>query len=503
MEIKLKVGDLKEEQTDLILTGLFEDESYEDNDLLEIDRRLNNVIQEIRSDREFNGKLFESSIIHTKGLLPPKRLMLIGLGKKKDFQIDRLRQVAGKAACIIRDLNIKDFSTTLIGFGSGIGSVFNFSQTITEGILLGLYILKKYKTEKRDEIKEMRSAILVLKDEINFQEAMKGIDRGKILAEATNFTRELVGQPSNDVTPTLLAEKAKELSDELGFRCKILDLEDIKKLRMGAFLGVARGSQEPAKFIILEYTGNQDTPPIAIIGKGITFDTGGISIKPSEKMEEMKTDMAGAAAVLGTFMAVTKLKIPVHLIGIIPATENMPSGTSMKPGDVLISYSGKTIEVISTDAEGRLILADAISYAKKFNPASIIDLATLTGACVIALGNNATGILGNDRLLIEKLKNAGEKTGERLWELPLWEEYDEQIKSDIADVKNTGGRPAGTITAAAFIKKFVDNTPWAHLDIAGTAWIEKEKPYIPKGATGVGVRLLTEFLSEYSKFQTV
>jgi leucyl aminopeptidase len=271
----------------------------------------------------------------------------------------------------------------------------------------------------------------------------------------------------------------------------------MEKIGMGAILGVARGSLEPPRFIILEYgRARKGRRPIVLVGKSITFDSGGISLKPSEKMEQMKDDMSGGAAVLGALRAIAQLKLPLHVVGLLPATENMPSGTAIKPGDILKSLSGKTIEVINTDAEGRLCLADALTYAARYKPEAIIDLATLTGACVVALGNYAIGVMSRSPELMERIKRAGERSGERVWELPLWEEYNEQIKSDIADLKNVGGRGAGSITAGLFLHKFVGDYPWVHLDIAGTAWIETDRPYCPKGATGVGVRLLVEYLSD-------
>jgi leucyl aminopeptidase len=291
---------------------------------------------------------------------------------------------------------------------------------------------------------------------------------------------------------------AVNLAKEHKFRCQVLSLAEIKKLKMGAFLGVAQGSNQPPKFIILEHIPKMKRGgTVVLVGKGITFDSGGISLKPSDKMEEMKADMSGAAAVLATLSSAARMNLPVHLVGLIPATENLPSGTAQRPGDILTSYSGKTIEVINTDAEGRLILADALSYADKFKPKAIVDVATLTGACIVALGHISAGMMGNDGSLKRKMIQASKKTGEKIWELPLWEEYEKQIKSVLADVKNTGGRPAGTITAALFLKKFVGDYPWVHLDIAGMDLEDKGKPYIPKGAVGFGVRLLLQFLRDW------
>ncbi|MFQ5771006.1 MAG: leucyl aminopeptidase, partial [bacterium] len=330
------------------------------------------------------------------------------------------------------------------------------------------------------------------------EEVQKGIQWGKVVSEAANFTRDLQNHPGNWITPTRLAEIARETAKEGGLKCDVLVKEDMEELRMGALLGVAQGSVEPPKFIVLEHnSGKANIDTIVFVGKGITFDSGGISIKPSEKMEEMKFDMSGGAAVMGALKACAQLDIPLHVVGLIPATENLPGGHSMKPGDILRTSSGKTIEIINTDAEGRLILADALDYAKRYQPRAVVDLATLTGACVVALGHYATGLFGKDSNLLSRLKQAGEKTGERLWELPLWEAYDEDIKSDYADVKNSAGRWGGAITAAAFLAKFADGYPWAHLDIAGTAWSDKELAYVPKGGTGLGVRLMLQFLRDW------
>jgi leucyl aminopeptidase len=327
--------------------------------------------------------------------------------------------------------------------------------------------------------------------------------RAEAIAKAVIFARDLVSRPGNEMTPSDLAREARQVARKKGVTLRILDVARMKKLGMHALLGVARGSSEPAKFIILEYYGRRKSdPPIALVGKGLTFDSGGISIKPSEKMDEMKSDMAGGAAVMGAIMAAADLKLPVNVVGLIPATENLPGGRAYKPGDILKSLSGQTIEVITTDAEGRLILADALTYATRYRPAAIIDLATLTGACIVALGDQVIGMLGNDDGLKSQIRRAADRTGERVWELPLWEDYHELIKSDVADFKNSGGRAGGAITAAAFLSKFVGNVPWVHLDIAGPSWLTKDKPYIPKGASGVGVRLMVQVLRDLAAGKT-
>jgi leucyl aminopeptidase len=294
------------------------------------------------------------------------------------------------------------------------------------------------------------------------------------------------------MTPTHLAKAALSLRTK-HLSVRVLDKNDAKKLGMGAFLAVAKGSQEEPRFILLDYKGAKGAP-VVLIGKSITFDSGGISIKPSEGMEKMKYDMAGGAAVLGVMKAAAALKLPIHLLGILPASENLPGGSATKPGDVVRSLSGKTIEIVNTDAEGRLVVADAIAYAKRLKPRAIIDIATLTGACLIAFGNETIAMMGNDRKLLDALKISGENTYERVWEMPLFEEYKEYLKSDIADIKNIGGRNGGLVTAAYFLYEFAGDTPWAHLDIAGTAWTEKERPYVPKGASGIGTRLIYDII---------
>jgi leucyl aminopeptidase len=311
------------------------------------------------------------------------------------------------------------------------------------------------------------------------------------------MARDLVNGPSNQVTPTILAKKAQQIANEHGMEIQVFEVSQVEAMGMGAFVAVAQGSQEPGKFIILEYNKGKGLDTIALVGKGITFDSGGISIKPSENMDRMKDDMSGAAAVLATLQAASKLQLPFHLVGVMPATENLPSGKAYKPGDILKTLSGQTVEVISTDAEGRLILSDALTYSLRYQPKAIIDLATLTGACVIALGDFVIGLLGNDRSLLKRIEEASMKAGEKTWELPLWEEYFDYLKSDVADFRNVGTRAAGAIIGGIFLSKFVEKIPWVHLDIAGPASIEKERPYVPRGGTGVGVRLLLQLLRDW------
>ena len=498
MKVEVKRGKIDREAAEIVFLGHFEDGPSLLEETAVVDQALRGEIKKAISSGEFSGKINELLLFHTRGDLPSERVLLVGLGKKKTFCLETIRQVMGTASRYVRNLGLKSFATVLLD-GHRTLSPETASQAMIEGCLLGLYQFTPYRTENLSDIKKIGRIMLVVRPANKLDRSVKGAWIGQIVSEATNFARDLCNHPSNVVTPTRVSQEAKSMAKKLHLKCHVLERKDAERLGMGAFLGVARGSQEPPKFIVLEYHGRKRKgAPIVLVGKTITFDSGGISLKPSDGMEQMKTDMSGGAAVLGTIKAVAQLGLPVSLVGILPATDNMPSGTAIKPGDVLTTLSGKTVEVINTDAEGRLILADALTYASRYHPEVIIDLATLTGACVVALGRHATGILGNNPRLMDRLKQAGEECGERLWELPLWNEYFEQIKSDIADMKNVGGRGAGTITAAAFLNKFVDHTPWAHLDIAGTSRNDTPRPYIPKGSTGVGVRLLVQYLTHLS-----
>lgn len=495
MEFKVIRRPLKDIPSELAVVGQFEEGPSPI--LSGIDRKIRGKIHALNQSGEFKGKFLQVTVLHLGSEISIRRLLLVGLGKKKEFCLDRVRQAMGKAAVRVQQLRLSSFSIDLMSMSLPQMGLSVVAQAAAEGIVLGTYCFDRYKTEPEEASKAMDTVVAAVPDGRRMEEVRQGLSRGRLIAQETNFARDLCNSPSNIVTPSRLAEEAKRLSSAYGMRLEILDRPELEAMGMGAFMGVARGTQEPPKLIVLEYSGaKRPGRPIALVGKAVTFDSGGISLKPAEHMEQMKYDMSGGAAVLGTLSAVAQLRLPVNVVGILPATDNMPSGTALHPGDVLKSLSGKTIEVINTDAEGRLCLADALSFASRYRPSAVIDLATLTGACVIALGHHAIGLLGNDRKLIDRIRQAGELSGERVWELPLWPEYDEQIKSDIADLKNTGGRAAGTITAGAFLKPFADPYPWVHLDIAGTAWSEQMRPYTPKGSTGVGVRLLVQFLSD-------
>ena len=466
--------------------------------LEELDRLLHGQISRAGRDQEFTGKPRQTLLLHTGGLLPCERVLLVGLGKEKKSDGEALRLAAAAAAQGLRERSITRCAVVLPEEILPGLTLRNKAQTTVEGLLLASYRFDRYRTENGGKqpplLKDLQ---LLVTEESLLDEAEQGAREAQHLCRGVFLARDLVNEPGNVKSPDYLARQAQIMAGEVGLKCTVLDKQQLEQEDMGALLGVAQGSVREPRLIVLHYQGGaEEDKPIALIGKGVVFDAGGISLKPGEKMDEMKMDMGGGATVLGTMLAASLLKLPVNLVGIVPAVENLPSGSAIRPGDILTSLSGRTIEVLNTDAEGRLILADALTYAKRFDPRVVIDLATLTGACVIALGHHATAVLGNHDGLIQQLINAGEHTGERLWQLPLWEDYAHQIKSDIADVKNIGGRPAGTITAAAFLQKFAEDFTWAHLDIAGTAWEEKGRPYTPKGGTGVGVRLLVHYLRQ-------
>ena len=495
MKVRVEKGNLIKFDYETVVVCHFEDGRKLAGDVALLDRSSGGLIREVIDRGDFEGKLYQISVIYTRGAVPAARILMVGLGKKKAFDLEKLRGVYSKAARRVRELSLKGFATSL---NQGIinQSLEKITEAVVEGVLLGLYQFTDYKTVEREKIRELKEFVIVEEDDNSFEIIKAGAKRAEVISGAVCFARDLVSTPGNDMTPTVLAGRAGEIARIKNVNLKVLDTGEMEEFGMNALLGVARGSDEPPKFIILEYNGGKKGDKvIALVGKGITFDSGGISIKPSANMDEMKTDMAGGAAVMGAIKAASGLKIPLNVVGLIPAAENLPGGRAYKPGDILRSMSGQTIEIKNTDAEGRLILSDALAYAGRYKPSAIIDIATLTGACIVALGDNVIGMMGTDVKLKKRITDAAEATGERLWELPLWEEYHELIKSDVADFTNTGeGRAGGTITAAVLLSKFVGDYPWVHLDIAGPAWIKKDKPYIPKGASGVGVRLFVQFM---------
>ncbi len=451
------------------------------------DQALDGAISSLYQHREFSGARNTTRLIHTLGRLPAERLLLVGMGKTREHDPEQYRQAAGSAAQSLRSLSLATCSL-LLPDGESI------LRAVAEGFFLGGYSFDQYRSAPEDK-NVLVQAVMLVPGGTDLPAAETVLAEVAHIAAAVRFSRDLVSQPGNVATPAYLAEKAQELAARYDISCHVWQRDELERRGMGALLAVSRGSRQQPHFISLEYQGaGSGKKPLVLVGKGITFDSGGISLKPREGMERMKDDMAGAAVVMGVFRAVAALKLPVNLVGLIPVAENMPGGNACKPGDVITTLSGKTVEIVNTDAEGRLVLCDALHHALGYRPAAIIDIATLTGACIVALGNQASALLGTDKTLLRALEKAGHATGERLWQLPLWEEYGEAMKSDIADLKNAGGPGAGTITAAWFLKQFVGSTPWAHLDIAGTTWEEKGRHYLPKGATGTGVRLLVAYV---------
>ena len=446
-------------------------------------------------DQRFEGRVAEVADAHAGGRLPAKRVLVVGLGPRRECTVETLRRAAAAVARRARDLGAASLVIPVLGArASGLGVV-GRAQATAEGVLLGLYRFDRYK-EKRDGDRAVTAVTVLVSGARDRAPAREGLRRAELTAEATCFARDLINEPANAVTATALAEAARSVAREAGLRVRVLDRAACEKMGMGAFLGVNRGSVEPPRFIHLAYVPRRRARRrIALIGKGITFDSGGLDLKTAEGMAWMKGDMSGAAAVIGVLKVLPRLRPAVEVHGIVAATDNMPSGSATKPGDVLRAMNGKTIEVNNTDAEGRLTLADAIAYARKeIKPHEIVDVATLTGACSIALGSLCAGAMSNDASLETRVIAAGARAGERLWALPLIDEYREGLRSEVADLRNTGPRPGGAITAGLFIREFAGDTPWVHLDIAGVAFTDKDLPYAPKGGVGFGARTLIEYV---------
>ncbi len=451
------------------------------------------LLAELEHSGELTGKSFECTLLHHPSGLAAPRLLVVGAGKKDKFNDTQLRRLAGTGVRYLRSRGLREISWVLEAKDSKKIDC-QAVQTIVEGAILGDYDGDRYRTDRTPKSIDRLDLITLAKIDDN---ARTAIDRARIIAESQNYTRELVNEPSNIMTPTLLAQRASSLAAEFDLDTIVLEPEEIRGLKMGALWAVAQGSDEPARLIVVRYSPANalDMPLLCLIGKGITFDSGGISLKPAENMQEMKTDMAGGATMLGVMRAIAQLKPRARVMAVIPATENMPSGKAFKPGDVITTMSGKTIEIINTDAEGRLVLADAITYAKQHGASVLIDAATLTGAVMVALGTITTGVFGNNKEWIHKVLASAAAVGDRMWELPLDEDYRELYKSTIADMANTGGRYGGAITGAMIIGEFAGDTPWVHLDIAGTRWSSEEKPYLAKGPTGNPVRTLVHVLT--------
>jgi len=491
MKINLTTTALFRQKLPAVILFAFEDERPEvPASLAPLLRRLNKL--------EFHGEDQQTLLLQTAGQpgIAPARLLLVGLGRHEDLTRDRSRRAFGTALKRLRDAGI-DRTAVQVNCPSPAAL-----QTIVEAAGLVTYQFMKFK--ERQPKPALAALTICLPEGSDLAAAQRLVDRAQIIIESANYARDIANLPGNVVYPAVLAGYARQLAKETGLKCTVLNRAALEAGGFGGLLAVGGGSAREPQLIALTYTGAPDpaAPPIALVGKAVTFDSGGISIKPPDKMDEMKFDKCGGCAVLGAMRAIARLELPLNVLGVIAAAENLPGATSYRPGDIVTSYRGAdpravTIEVLNTDAEGRVVLGDALVYARERKPQAIIDLATLTGACVVALGGFAAGLMGNDDALQAKLRSAGETTGERLWPLPLWQEYKDKIKSDVADIKNSAGREGGAITAAAFLEKYVGKIPWAHLDIAGTAWTTEERAYLAKGATGFGVRLLLEALTQW------
>jgi len=494
MQIESTNGSYRDLDVQALGIAVFKDEKADDGFLKELDAITGGVIKSVIDSEELKGKEGESVYLHLvgNGEIKAQRLLLVGVGERSDYGNAQVSQMAGTAVRALRGKNVKSIAVV----PRLEGSADEIAAAVVEGAFMSLFDPDKYRTTDKEE-REIAKLIVVV-DGGDEAALARGAERGRIVGESVNFTRDLANEPGAYLTPTHMSERARDVANEFGLSIDVLDEARMEQEGMGSLLSVARGSDEPGKLIILKYTpagaATEGGELLAFVGKGITFDSGGISLKPGENMELMKYDMTGGATVMGAMRAIAQLKPSIPVLGVVPCAENLPSGKATKPGDVVRAMTGKTIEVINTDAEGRLILADAIAYAKKLGATRIIDMATLTGAVSIALGDVNTAVLGTDQELIDEIIAAGKTAGEKFWQLPLDKEYTKQIKSDIADIKNVGGRKAGTITAAAFLKEFADGVSWAHLDIAGTAWGDEAKPYRSKGPTGIAVRTLLKIV---------
>jgi leucyl aminopeptidase len=499
MQVEANRGPIQELDVQALAVAVFKNEKSNDGFVKKLDELSGGLVRSALDADELTGKEGEVAYFHLVGNdnLKARRLLLVGVGEAGDYKGAQVSQMAGTAVRYLRSKNIK----TIAVVPRSSGDAARAAASAVEGAFIALFDPDKYRTVEKEDKSIDRLVVSI--DGADEKALHKAVELGRIVGESVNFTRDLANEPGAYMTPTDMAERAQEIAKEFGLSVDVLDEARMEQEGMGSLLSVARGSEQPAKLIILKYTpagpASDSKELLAFVGKGVTFDSGGISLKPGENMELMKYDMTGGATVMGAMRAIAQLKPPIPILGVAPCTENLPSGKATKPGDVVKAMTGKTIEVINTDAEGRLILADAIAYAKKLGATRVIDMATLTGAVSIALGDINAAVLGTDQDLIDEIIAAGREVGEKFWQLPLDKEYSKQIRSDIADIKNVGGRRAGTITAAAFLKEFADGLSWAHLDIAGTAWADEAKPYRSKGPTGIAVRTLLRIVERASQ----
>ncbi|MBA3631278.1 MAG: leucyl aminopeptidase [Acidobacteria bacterium] len=497
MKFQAITDNFQEANVDALAVAVFKDEKATSSVLKDLDKLTGGLIASVIKTEEFKGETGDTAylLFESKGKVKANRLLLVGVGDKTDYKASDVSTLSGTATRALRKRNIKGFAL----LPRSDGDTVEVASCAMQGVVTSQFELDKYKTKDRND-KAVDNFILCI-DGAKEKEIKNGLERGEIIGDSMNFTRDLANEPPNILTPTEMANRANEMAKEVGLKCDILDEAKMTKLGMGSLMSVSHGSEQPAKMIVLKYEPKKSTGKkgelLALVGKGITFDTGGISIKPSEHMDAMKYDMSGGATVLGTMRAIAMLKPTVPILGIVAAVENMPDGKASRPSDVVTAMNGKTVEILNTDAEGRLVLADAVAYAEKQGATRIVDMATLTGAVIIALGDLNTGIMGNDQDLVDEIIACGKDAGENFWQLPVGKDYSKGIKSDIADIKNIGpSRKAGTIMGAVFIQEFVKDAKWAHLDIAGTAWADDAKPHRSKGPTAVAVRTLLKLVDK-------
>jgi leucyl aminopeptidase len=501
MKTTLQIGNIAAIETELLVVFSTDKTAGKDTipeiSLLTGEEAVRKAAASVLTTGEFSSGNNEPVLLHAPQGLKAKRLLLIGLGKAAKANPHDIRKAAGTAVRFVKPRKLRELAIVMPE-----GSAFDAAATaraIVEGAILADFDPDTYRSDRKDQ--SVQTLTVIVSPSPDQKAAETGVREGVIVAESQNFTRSLVNEPGNRLTPTIFGKRAAEMAREFGLKCEVYGAEKLHELKMGAFWSVAQGSDEPPALIVITYEpeGVSAGPVLGLVGKGITFDTGGISIKPSDNMEKMKYDMAGGAAMIGAMRAIAQLRPKVKVIAVICATENMPSGKAQKPGDVQIAMSGKSIEIINTDAEGRLVLADGLAYAKQLGATHLIDAATLTGAVAVALGQINAGVFSNDEETYQRFKDAVAKAGERFWRLPLEDEYRDLIRSDIADIKNTGGRYGGAITAAMFLKEFAEDTPWIHLDIASMAWLDDAKPWTAKGPTGVAVRSIVEWVRSYAE----
>ncbi len=492
MDVRVDSGAATALKADALIVGLFFGQTELSGALADLDKALDGAISELLANKEFKGARYEAEMVLTMGKLAARRVVLAGLGKEDQYSSYYMRTCAAAAA---RSARKKGATTLAIHFPTAPDThAQEMAQALTEGVVMGLVDPDIYKSDNEDKVTV--TALTILSGAGDSAAASEGVRRGNIMAEASNLTRSLAEEPANVMNPVRLAAEARKVAEQYGLEIEVLGRAEMEERGMGSILGVALGSVTEPQLIALKYMkGGAGAETVALVGKGITFDTGGTSIKPAENMHYMKYDMCGAAAVLGAIKAIAEFGPAANVIGVMCCVENMPGGAAQRPGDVVRASNGKTIEVLNTDAEGRLVLADGIVWAQKLGAKHVVDICTLTGAAVITLGHAATCLLGSPQVWVDQVKRASDESGERVWQLPIFPEYREQLKSNIADLANIGGRPAGTITAAVFIQQFVeDGNSWAHLDIAATAYSERDLPYLPQGSSGAGVRTMTNLI---------